>query len=392
MKAVAVLLFFISMNVFGQSSDTLMIHFQTNSSQADAMVVNQIKTFVNARNANTRFKIAGHTDNVGDDAFNERLSYKRELEIFQILIKLGIDSSSIQHKHFGETKPIKPNDVDANKAANRRVEIIRYQSNTIADANKVPLIKEVQVEERVQKKLIQSNGIILEYMSGALPADMEESINNGANPFQLIENTEQMQKMNMLTTTVEGVELSSLVIFCPPLLNPCKLDTPIVVRVPINNPFNCPLEKIIFLNAQVEQGKKRWKEISENIYPEIIDGKQYIRVDLFNTCACINFDYKIEMPCFVTDTTFMKLPKSKSVSVEVIVEKFNSVYQPKRINKTTLSLIIPKDEPQGVFVDVVFKLKSKSYNLKHKALTDFTYSEKKKTYYISKSTIKTFPE
>lgn len=356
------------------------------------MVLNQIKYFTNSINANTRFKISGHTDNVVDDAFNETLSYKREIEIFQILIKLGIDSSTIEHKHFGETKPVQLNDIDAHKAANRRVEIVRYQKMEAVAANKAAVVAKGEVEERGQKRLIQSNGIILEYMSGALPTDMEESINNGANAFQLIENTEQMQKMNMLTTTLDGVELSSLVIFCPPKLDPCKLDTPIVVRIPINNPFNCPLDKIIFLYAQVEQGKRRWKETSENIYPEIIDGKQYIRVDLLNTCECINFDYKIELPCFETDTVFMKFPKSKSDSFEVIVEKFNSVYQLKRINKTTVALVIPKDEPNGVFVDAVFKLKLKTYNLKHQPLTDMIYSEKKKTYYMSKSKIKTFQE
>lgn len=382
------------MNVSGQTSDTLRIHFSTNSEKINNSLREQIKSFVNARNANTRFNISAHTDNVGDHNTNEVLSYKRELEVYNILIQSKIDSSYIQHQHFAETKPLKPNTSDANKAVNRRVEIIKFNNKPINNivtiaGNNSETGDEKPTEEKTEKTFTQPNGIIIEYTSGNFPIEeIEESIRKGGNPFGLIQNTTEMQKNNMLTTTTDGTQLSSLVIFCPPRLNPCQLDTPIVVKIPINNSFDCPLNKIIFLNAKAEEGKNRWKEANTEIFPEIIGDKQYISVSLLNVCECINFDYKIELPCFATDTVYLKFPRSKSASFEIINNTFNSVSQPKRINKTTIQVIIPKGNPKEVFIDASLSFKSYKYDLKQIPLARLPYSSKKKHYYLSKTDIK----
>jgi OmpA-OmpF porin, OOP family len=71
-----------------------------------------------------KLEISGHTDNVGDKAHNMVLSEGRASAVVDALVKqYGIDSSRLQAKGYGDTKPVAPNDTDANKAKNRRVEL-----------------------------------------------------------------------------------------------------------------------------------------------------------------------------------------------------------------------------------------------------------------------------
>jgi outer membrane protein OmpA-like peptidoglycan-associated protein len=62
-------------------------------------------------------KIEGHTDNIGGEAFNQRLSEKRAKAVHDYLIEQGLDASTIVAKGFGETMPVETND-DA-KGGNR---------------------------------------------------------------------------------------------------------------------------------------------------------------------------------------------------------------------------------------------------------------------------------
>ncbi|HRP01115.1 MAG TPA: OmpA family protein [Candidatus Kapabacteria bacterium] len=66
--------------------------------------------------------IEGHTDNVGTKAYNMELSKKRAQSIADFLIKSGIDSSRIEVKGWGDTRPVMDNNSDESKSKNRRVE------------------------------------------------------------------------------------------------------------------------------------------------------------------------------------------------------------------------------------------------------------------------------
>jgi outer membrane protein OmpA-like peptidoglycan-associated protein len=70
--------------------------------------------------------IAGHTDNVGNDAANMTLSKNRTLAVKDYLIKKGIDESRFKTDWFGETKPIAPNTTPEGRQKNRRVEMNIY--------------------------------------------------------------------------------------------------------------------------------------------------------------------------------------------------------------------------------------------------------------------------
>lgn len=69
-----------------------------------------------------RVRIEGHTDSVGADAANLKLSQKRADSVMAALIKLQIDPSRMEAIGFGETKPIASNATAAGKAENRRTE------------------------------------------------------------------------------------------------------------------------------------------------------------------------------------------------------------------------------------------------------------------------------
>jgi outer membrane protein OmpA-like peptidoglycan-associated protein len=67
-------------------------------------------------------EIAGHTDNVGPDAYNKALSERRAKTVVAYLVRKGIDKNRLQVQFFGETKPIETNDTEEGREKNRRVE------------------------------------------------------------------------------------------------------------------------------------------------------------------------------------------------------------------------------------------------------------------------------
>lgn len=70
------------------------------------------------------FVIEGHTDNVGTDEDNQRLSERRAKAVRDYLVSKGIDASRIQAVGKGESSPVATNDNPEGRATNRRVEIV----------------------------------------------------------------------------------------------------------------------------------------------------------------------------------------------------------------------------------------------------------------------------
>ena len=69
-----------------------------------------------------RIEVQGHTDDVGDDAQNMKLSQDRAQSVVNYMISKGIAADRLVAKGYGETTPEVPNDSEANRARNRRVE------------------------------------------------------------------------------------------------------------------------------------------------------------------------------------------------------------------------------------------------------------------------------
>lgn len=66
--------------------------------------------------------ITGHTDNVGSDQANQRLSEGRANAVRDALIERGVQAERIEAEGKGESEPIADNDTEEGRAKNRRVE------------------------------------------------------------------------------------------------------------------------------------------------------------------------------------------------------------------------------------------------------------------------------
>jgi cytochrome c oxidase subunit 2 len=71
---------------------------------------------------NLKVEISGHTDNVGDEKANQKLSEDRALAVKSALVKMGVDASRIYTAGYGSTKPVGSNDSEEGRLKNRRIE------------------------------------------------------------------------------------------------------------------------------------------------------------------------------------------------------------------------------------------------------------------------------
>ena len=65
----------------------------------------------------------GHTDSVGTDAYNQKLSVRRATAVKKYLVSKGVDANRIQIEGKGESQPVADNKTSAGRAKNRRVQI-----------------------------------------------------------------------------------------------------------------------------------------------------------------------------------------------------------------------------------------------------------------------------
>ncbi|HEX5581296.1 MAG TPA: OmpA family protein [Gemmatimonadaceae bacterium] len=83
------------------------------------------------RYPNTNLLIAGHTDSVGTDSYNQTLSERRARAAAAYLVSQGVASSRIRTVGMGEREPEASNDTAAGRAQNRRVEVAIYADDQL---------------------------------------------------------------------------------------------------------------------------------------------------------------------------------------------------------------------------------------------------------------------
>lgn len=101
------------------------IPFETNSykiQETGIIEINKIYKLLDEYEI-IKINIQGHTDNVGKDDDNMRLSYLRAKAINDLLIEKGIDKSRITYEGYGKSRPIATNETEVGRQKNRRVEI-----------------------------------------------------------------------------------------------------------------------------------------------------------------------------------------------------------------------------------------------------------------------------
>lgn len=76
------------------------------------------------KNPNTHIVIEGHTDNIGNEATNQKLSELRAKAVFDRLITMKIGADRLQFTGRGSKKPIADNTTEIGRSRNRRVAIV----------------------------------------------------------------------------------------------------------------------------------------------------------------------------------------------------------------------------------------------------------------------------
>jgi outer membrane protein OmpA-like peptidoglycan-associated protein len=90
-------------------------------SQTSTTILQCLADFLNNSKMVTKFRIEGHTDNVGDAAMNQALSQARADAVIAWLTSHGV-TTPMWGKGYGPTRPAAPNDTPEHRAQNRRVE------------------------------------------------------------------------------------------------------------------------------------------------------------------------------------------------------------------------------------------------------------------------------
>lgn len=82
-----------------------------------------IKAAATLKTSETNIIIQGHTDSSGSDAINQPLSQRRADHVRDFLSANGVPSSRMTAIGYGSSRPAVPNDTEANRALNRRVQL-----------------------------------------------------------------------------------------------------------------------------------------------------------------------------------------------------------------------------------------------------------------------------
>ena len=77
---------------------------------------------------NMNLSIEGYTDSTGSYDLNMRLSAERARAVYEFLLAQGISGGRMKYQGFGPENPVAPNDTEANRAKNRRVEVVLTQA------------------------------------------------------------------------------------------------------------------------------------------------------------------------------------------------------------------------------------------------------------------------
>ncbi len=101
------------------------IFFKTNSFEllpSSFAELHRMVSFIND-NPNTVFEVGGHTDNTGNQTYNQQLSEKRAKAVYDYLISKNIPTERICYKGYGPNVPVETNETVEGRAANRRTEL-----------------------------------------------------------------------------------------------------------------------------------------------------------------------------------------------------------------------------------------------------------------------------
>lgn len=90
-------------------------------------ILNDVVEVLNRNPQIRQVRVEGHTDWLGSDAYNQKLSHRRANSVRDYLVKKGIDPSRLATEGYGESRPIADNNTTIGRAKNRRTEFTVLQ-------------------------------------------------------------------------------------------------------------------------------------------------------------------------------------------------------------------------------------------------------------------------
>jgi len=75
-------------------------------------------------NPGLKVEVQGHTDSVGSEAYNKKLSLRRAQAVVNYLVSKGVDPARLKAEGYGSSMPIASNDTPEGRAKNRRVQFV----------------------------------------------------------------------------------------------------------------------------------------------------------------------------------------------------------------------------------------------------------------------------
>lgn len=89
------------------------------------LVIAQVQALLK-NNPTLKLAIEGHTDNIGSDDYNQKLSAQRAATVVETLVKSGIAADRLKSLGLGASKPTADNATSDGRAKNRRVELVKF--------------------------------------------------------------------------------------------------------------------------------------------------------------------------------------------------------------------------------------------------------------------------
>ncbi len=364
---------------FAQKTDTLVLQYKPDQFTLSKQDRQKLDSFI--IKGWDQLSINGYTDETETNEYNMELSKKRSAGVYNYLMTMGISGNKVLSKYFGETMPVGDNSSDDGRAQNRRTEIIGYQ---------FPQVKLKPIENPM-KPVTQTldNGFIITYQPGAMSSATAANLQAGSGiNFQQITNTREMRENNFFNNTTRGEILSSMLIISFDDRYPCKLDSPVLLRVPVPFQTDCNIQKLKFFVSVFENGKQIWKEENKTVFKERINGQDYACVWVNNFCGSVNFDFKIP-ECYDTDSTQLLITRANVKSLVTELKGVNSVYLPRKLNDSTYSILYLKHRLTGAAITfLVYKGKKRIRGYVDQSLTDLPYNDATKQYVISTGTLR----
>lgn len=106
---------------------TLLLHFDFDKATIKEIDIPQLKKAVEfvKKYSGAKIKLEGHTDSVGTEQYNQKLSERRAEAVKKYIVKEGgCSEASISSIGYGELKPVDSNKTKEGRANNRRVEVL----------------------------------------------------------------------------------------------------------------------------------------------------------------------------------------------------------------------------------------------------------------------------